>query len=58
MLFRSAPERIVMVSCDPSTAARDCRILSENGYTLRKICAVDLYPGTPHCECVVLMTRN
>ncbi|MBR4223401.1 MAG: 23S rRNA (uracil(1939)-C(5))-methyltransferase RlmD [Oscillospiraceae bacterium] len=57
-MVKMAPERIVMVSCDPSTAARDCRILSENGYTLRKICAVDLYPGTPHCECVVLMTRN
>lgn len=52
------PERIVMVSCDPSTAARDCRMLCVKGYALRRLCTVDLYPGTGHVECVVLLTRN
>ncbi len=52
------PERIVMVSCDPSTAARDCRRLADKGYTLQKLCTVDLYPGTKHVETVCLLGRS
>lgn len=52
------PERIVMISCDPATAARDCRRLSENAYAVRKVVPVDLFPGTGHVECVVLMSRD
>lgn len=54
----SAPEKIVMISCNPSTAARDVKWLSENNYTAVKVCGADLFPRTKHVECVVLMIRN
>ncbi len=52
-----APERIVMISCNAATAARDCKYLSENGYSVRTVRAFDLFPRTKHAECVVLLTR-
>ncbi len=51
------PEKIVYVSCDPATLARDCAILSELGYTVKRAVPVDLFPRTAHVECVVLMSR-
>lgn len=51
------PDRIVMISCNPATAARDCAILYELGYEVKKYRAVDLFPRTTHVECVVLMSR-
>lgn len=51
------PERIVMISCNPATAARDCKLLAENGYLPRSVQPFDLFPRTKHVECVVLMTR-
>ncbi|MBR6102864.1 MAG: 23S rRNA (uracil(1939)-C(5))-methyltransferase RlmD [Ruminococcus sp.] len=53
-----APERIVMISCNHATAARDCAILAELGYKPEKCRAVDLFPRSTHVECVVLMSRN
>lgn len=53
-----SPERIVMISCNASTAARDCKRLTELGYTVRKVRAFDLFPRTCHVECVVLMSRK
>lgn len=55
---KMAPERIVMISCNPATAARDCKFLSENGYQVNTVRAFDLFPRTKHVECVVLVTRN
>ncbi len=55
---KMAPERIVMISCNPATAARDCRLFSENGYEVKNVCAFDLFPRTRHVECVVLMSRS
>lgn len=52
------PERIVMISCNPATAARDCARFFELGYETVKVRAVDMFPGTAHVECVVLLTRN
>ena len=52
------PEKIVMVSCNPATAARDCSYLSHNGYNVEKIQAVDLFPRTVHVETVVLLSRE
>ena len=46
------PDRIVMVSCDPATAARDCRILCDHGYILTRLRPVDLFPRTKHIETV------
>ncbi len=51
------PERIVYVSCDPSTLARDILGFQGLGYTLREAVAFDLFPRTKHVETVVLMSR-
>ncbi len=53
-----SPRRIVMVSCNHATAARDCKYLCENGYKVEKVRAVDLFPRTTHCECVISMVRD
>ena len=52
------PERIVYVSCDSATLARDLKYLCENGYGLEKVRAVDMFPHTGHVETVVLMSRK
>ncbi len=52
------PERIVYVSCDPATLARDILRFNAYGYLLTEATAVDMFPRTSHVECVVLMTRN
>lgn len=57
-MIKLAPRRIVMVSCNHATAARDVKYLTENGYNVEKVRTVDLFPRTTHVECVVLMTRN
>ena len=51
------PDRIVMVSCDPATAARDCRILCDTSYTLTRLSPVDIFPRTKHVETGILMSR-
>lgn len=50
-----SPEKIVYVSCDPSTLARDIAILSKLGYTLQEYTPVDLFPRTSHVETVALL---
>lgn len=55
---RMAPEKLVMVSCNPATAARDAALLKEKGYEVKKIIPVDMFPRTAHVECVVEMSRN
>lgn len=51
------PERIVYVSCDSATLARDVKYLRENGYELGKVRTVDMFPHTVHVETVVLMSK-
>jgi len=51
------PKRVVYVSCNPSTLARDLRILEDGGYKTMEITPVDMFPQTTHVECVVLMSR-
>ena len=51
------PERVVYVSCDPATLARDLRILADGGYQLKKVRPVDQFGHTVHVETVVLMSR-
>ena len=55
---KMAPERIVISSCNPATAARDCKLFTENGYSVLQVRAFDLFPRTRHVECVVLMSRE
>lgn len=52
------PERIVYVSCDSATLARDLKYLCERGYELRKVCAVDQFGMTVHVETVVLLSHK
>lgn len=51
------PERVVYVSCDPGTLARDVKLLGEQGYALRRAEAVDLFPRTGHVETVVCLSQ-
>lgn len=57
-IVRFNPERIVMVSCNAVTAARDCRSLTERGYELKTVQGVDLFARTRHVECVVMMSKK
>ena len=51
------PERIVYVSCDSATLARDLKYLCERGYELRKVCPVDQFGMTVHVESIVLLSK-
>ena len=57
-LARFAPRRIVYVSCDPATLARDVALLKERGYRLQNAMAADLFPRCAHVETVVLLSRK
>ena len=53
-----SPKRIVYISCNPQTLARDVAILSPLGYTINEVTPVDMFPGTGHVESVVCLTRQ
>ncbi len=55
---KMAPERIVYVSCDPATLARDCALFVSYGYEVKHITAVDMFPRTSHVESCVLLCRE
>ena len=57
-ILKIAPKRLVYVSCDPATLARDVAFMHENGYELKMVQPVDLFPGTLHVETVALLTRT
>ena len=56
-MVKMSPKRIVMISCNHATAARDCALLCEKGYKIEKGRAVDLFPRTTHIETVVLLSK-
>jgi 23S rRNA (uracil1939-C5)-methyltransferase len=51
-------KRIVYVSCNPTTLAPNATQLSEAGYRLRRVRPVDMFPQTPHIECVALFEKS
>lgn len=57
-MVQMQPERIVYVSCDSATLARDLKYLCENGYELKKVRAVDMFPNTVHVETIVLIQKK
>lgn len=56
-ILKMQPKRVVYVSCDSATLARDLKYLCGNGYELKKVCVVDQFGNTVHVETVVLMSR-
>ena len=57
-MLRMQPERIVYVSCDSATLARDLKILCDGGYEIRKVQGVDQFGMTMHVETVVLLSKG
>ena len=57
-MIAMAPERIVYVSCDPATLARDCRILCDEGYEITRVAVVDQFGHSCHIESVVKLVRK
>ncbi|MFC4388959.1 23S rRNA (uracil(1939)-C(5))-methyltransferase RlmD [Gracilibacillus marinus] len=56
-MIEMKPKRIVYVSCNPSTLARDLRILEDGGFKTVEVQPVDMFPQTTHVECIALMSR-
>ena len=57
-VVRMSPRRVVYVSCNPATAARDAAWLEQNGYHAEKVQPVDLFPRTKHVECVIALSKE
>ncbi len=57
-MLKMQPERIVYVSCDSATLARDLRILCDGGYEVKRVRAVDQFAMTTHVETVVLLSKG
>lgn len=56
-VVQMSPQRVVYVSCNPATAARDAAWLQQHGYYAQTVQPVDLFPRTKHCEAVLLLTK-
>lgn len=56
-IVHARPRRVVYVSCNPATLARDVEILADSGYALREVQPVDMFPQTAHVECSALIER-
>ena len=57
-VIESGVKRVLYISCNPATLARDCRILADGGYRIQTVQPVDMFPHTVHVESVVLMSRE
>ena len=57
-IIEAGPTRIVYVSCNPTTLAPNAAQLVEAGYALRRVRPVDMFPQTPHIECVAVLDRS
>ncbi|MFZ3130126.1 MAG: 23S rRNA (uracil(1939)-C(5))-methyltransferase RlmD, partial [Desulfosporosinus sp.] len=56
-LLELKPQRIIYVSCEPGTLARDLGVLTQGGYGVKSVQPLDMFPWTQHVECVVLLTN-
>ena len=52
------PKKVVYISCNPETLARDLDYFIKKGYEVKKICPVDMFPHTSHVESLVCLTRQ
>ncbi|MDE6775621.1 MAG: 23S rRNA (uracil(1939)-C(5))-methyltransferase RlmD, partial [Ruminococcus sp.] len=58
VIIKTSPKKIIMISCNPATAARDSKYLSQRGYSVERVCGCDLFPATKHVECVVCISKE
>ena len=52
------PEKFVYISCNPVTLVRDLKVFEERGYRIEKVMLMDMFPRTPHVECIALLQRD
>ena len=57
-IVQMSPDRVVYVSCDPATMARDLKLFTEQNYSVKEITPVDMFPRTSHVENACLMSRE
>jgi len=57
-MVKMSPDRIVYISCDPATLARDLKLLDAEGYKAKEVTPIDMFPRCAHVECVVLVERK
>ena len=57
-ILRLNPQKIIYVSCNPATLARDLKLLCESAFKISRVQPIDMFPHTAHCETVVLLIRN
>ena len=57
-IVKMSPEKVVYVSCDSSTLARDVKYLGENGYEVKRVRTVDMFGMSGHVETVALLTKK
>lgn len=57
-VVKMKPQKVVYVSCNPETLARDLKYLTKNGYKVKKAVGCDMFPFTGHCESVVLLVKT
>lgn len=57
-VLKLAPKKVVYISCNPDTLARDLQTLVKGGYKVKKMQPVDMFPWTHHIECAVMLTRG
>nr|WP_229675744.1 23S rRNA (uracil(1939)-C(5))-methyltransferase RlmD [Saccharibacillus kuerlensis] len=57
-VLRTKPQKFVYVSCNPSTLAKDCKVLLDGGYEIQSVQPLDMFPQTSHVECVTVLVKN
>jgi 23S rRNA (uracil1939-C5)-methyltransferase len=57
-VVRLKPQKIVYISCEPTTFSRDLRLLSESGYSLQGLGLIDMFPQTYHMEVIGLLKQS
>ncbi len=57
-ILRAKPKKFVYVSCNPSTLAKDCKVLLDGGYEIQSVQPVDMFPQTSQVECVTVLVRS
>jgi 23S rRNA (uracil1939-C5)-methyltransferase len=57
-VIKLKPKKIIYVSCEPTTFSRDLHLFSERGYSIQRLCLIDMFPQTYHMEVVGLLKQS